>query len=228
MTTRRNFLTALPATGAAFAIAGASLLEGGAARAQTPAGPAPLAGHFHPKGKAPSTHTVAVLKAAREGLPFADTRDFDEQKRGLIAQMKEMVIRSDAGHPAWDMERFRFLDQQDEFDSIHLSLHRISKLNNNYGLYEVIPGIYQVRGFDLSDITFMQRKRRLAEQALWPMGDIGADVSGLTEAVAAPTRGQHPLAESMAEQFRRDGLPPRPPQRPGRLGTYLKTSTREG
>ena len=56
------------------------------------------------------------------------------------------------------MERFQFLDKQDEFDSIHPSLLRQSRLNNNYGLYEVIPGIYQVRGFDLSDITFVRGK----------------------------------------------------------------------
>jgi alkyl sulfatase BDS1-like metallo-beta-lactamase superfamily hydrolase len=48
--------------------------------------------------------------------------------------------------------------KQDEFDSIHPSLLRIARLNNNYGLYEVIPGIYQVRGFDLSDITFVRGK----------------------------------------------------------------------
>ncbi|CCB65005.1 hypothetical protein [Hyphomicrobium sp. MC1] len=65
---------------------------------------------------------------------------------------------ADAGHVASDMERFQFLDTQDEFDSIHASLLRQSKLNNNYGLYEVIPGIYQVRGFDLSDISFVQGK----------------------------------------------------------------------
>ncbi len=72
--------------------------------------------------------------------------------------MTEMKIMADAGHVAWDMERFQFLDQEEEFDSIHPSLHRQSRLNNNYGLYEVIPGIYQVRGFDLSDITFVRGK----------------------------------------------------------------------
>ena len=51
-----------------------------------------------------------------------------------------------------------FWNQQEEFDSIHASLLRQSKLNNNYGLYEVIPGIYQVRGFDLSDISFVRGK----------------------------------------------------------------------
>jgi alkyl sulfatase BDS1-like metallo-beta-lactamase superfamily hydrolase len=154
MTTRREFLGTASIAGAGLAVAGNVLLEGGAARAQQ--APAPLAGHFHPKGKAPSSHTIAVLQAARQGLPFDDTRDFDEQAKGLIAPMAEMVIPADAGHAAWDMERFRFLDQQDEFDSIHPSLHRVSRLNNNYGLYEVVPGIYQVRGFDLSNITFVR------------------------------------------------------------------------
>ena len=64
------------------------------------------------------------------------------------------------------------------------------------------------QSFDSLLQTLMQRKRKLAEQALWPMGDSGADVSGLTEAVATPSRGQHAIiADSMAEQFRRDGLP---------------------
>lgn len=72
--------------------------------------------------------------------------------------MKDLQIMADAGHVAWDMKRFQFLEEQKEFDSIHPSLVRQSVLNNNYGLYEVIPGIYQVRGFDLSDISFVRGK----------------------------------------------------------------------
>ena len=133
-------------------------LTGSPAYAQAAANREALAGHFHPKGKAPSRFTLELLQQARATLPFADQSDFDEQKRGLIAPMPDLKIMADAGHVAWDMERFQFLDQQDEFDSIHPSLHRQSRLNNNYGLYEVIPGIYQVRGFDLSDITFVRGK----------------------------------------------------------------------
>jgi alkyl sulfatase BDS1-like metallo-beta-lactamase superfamily hydrolase len=159
MATRREFIQSLPAVGTAFAVAGHVVLDDGPASAQTqPQSPAPLKGHFHLKGKAPSKFTLDVLKQARNGLPFSDTRDFEEYKKGLIAPMKDLKIMADAGHVAWDMERFQFLDQQDDFDSIHPSLLRQSKLNNNYGLYEVIPGIYQVRGFDLSDITFVRGK----------------------------------------------------------------------
>jgi alkyl sulfatase BDS1-like metallo-beta-lactamase superfamily hydrolase len=155
MTTRRQFIQALPAAGAAFAVAGNLVFDEGAARAQQAA---PLKGHFHPKGKAPSQFTRDVLKRAKATLPFADKRDFEEQKKGFIAPMKDLKIMADAGHVAWDMERFQFLQEQAEFDSIHPSLLRQSVLNNNYGLYEVIPGIYQVRGFDLSDISFVRGK----------------------------------------------------------------------
>ncbi|MGE5754317.1 MAG: alkyl/aryl-sulfatase [Planctomycetaceae bacterium] len=155
MTTRRQFVQSLPAAGAAFAVAGHLVLDESPARAQEPA---PLKKHFHPKGKAPSTFTLDVLKQAKAKLPFVDKKDFEEQKKGFIAPMKDLKIMADAGHVAWDMERFRFLEEREEFDSIHPSLLRQSVLNNNYGLYEVIPGIYQVRGFDLSDISFVRGK----------------------------------------------------------------------
>jgi linear primary-alkylsulfatase len=155
MPTRREMILSVPAAAAAFALADNFVLDVGPARAQQID---PLQGHFHPKGKAPSKFTLEVLKSAKANLPFADKRDFEEQKKGLIAPMKDLQIMADAGHVAWDMKRFQFLDAQDEFDSIHPSLHRISRLNNNYGLYEVIPGIYQVRGLDLSDISFVRGK----------------------------------------------------------------------
>lgn len=154
MTTRRTFLTALPVTGAAFAIGGALLGESGLAIAQTAPPLAP--GHFHPKGKAPSEHTIAALKSARETLPFDDTRDFEEFDRGFIARRKDPVIKADAGNDAWDMSRFEFVDQAEEFDTVHPSMHRIAQLNQNFGVYEVIPGIYQVRGFDLAQATFVR------------------------------------------------------------------------
>jgi len=114
--------------------------------------------HFHPKGKPPSKHTIDVIKQARSALPFADKRDFEEQKKGFIAAPKFKKIMADAGNVAWDMERFQFFLEGEDFASIHPSLERQSKLNMNYGLYEVIPGFYQVRGFDLANITFVKGK----------------------------------------------------------------------
>jgi alkyl sulfatase BDS1-like metallo-beta-lactamase superfamily hydrolase len=65
---------------------------------------------------------------------------------------------ADAGHVAWSMGRYAFLLEGKDYQSIHPSLQRQAVLNMNYGLYEVIPGIYQVRGFDLANITFVKSK----------------------------------------------------------------------
>jgi alkyl sulfatase BDS1-like metallo-beta-lactamase superfamily hydrolase len=121
------------------------------------AGSTPAAAeHFHPQGKPPSEHTVAVLEQARKTLPFSDERDFGEQKKGFLAAPDSKKIMADTGKVVWDMERFDWLAQSTAFRSIHPSLTRQSKLNLNYGLYEVIPGFYQVRGFDLANITFVR------------------------------------------------------------------------
>jgi hypothetical protein len=104
MATRREFVQALPAAGTAFAVGGRLVLDDSPARAQGAA--ARLAGHFHPKGKAPSNFTLDALKQARDELPFGDTKDFEEQKKGLIAPMKDLKIMADAGHVAWDWSDF--------------------------------------------------------------------------------------------------------------------------
>lgn len=112
--------------------------------------------HFHPKGKLPSKHTIANAEKWRNQLPFEDKEDFNEQKKGFIAAPKYKEIMADAGHVAWSMGKYDFLLDGKDYDSIHPSLQRQAILNMNYGLYEVIPGIYQVRGFDLANITFIK------------------------------------------------------------------------
>jgi hypothetical protein len=104
MTTRRQIFTSIPATGAAFALGGA-LFDEGPAHAQQ-ARPT-LDGHFHPKGKAPSAYTIRAIEAAKSTLPFDDTRDLDEQKRGLIAERPARQIMADAGNVAFNRYRLR-------------------------------------------------------------------------------------------------------------------------
>ncbi len=112
--------------------------------------------HFDPKGKPPSEHTLAVRAENAANLPFADERDLEEAARGFIAAPPYTQIMADAGHVAWDMGRYAFLLEGEDFGSVHPSTQRMAVLNMSYGLYEVIPRIYQVRGFDLSNITFIQ------------------------------------------------------------------------
>ncbi|MCH9653275.1 MAG: MBL fold metallo-hydrolase [Planctomycetes bacterium] len=116
--------------------------------------------HFDKKGKPPSRHTIALHKEIQKSLPFNDRRDFEEFKRGFIAAPDYTQIKADDGQVAWDMGRYNFLNKKDAiYYSIHPSLLRQARLNMNYGLYEVLKDkIYQVRGFDLANITFVKGK----------------------------------------------------------------------
>jgi alkyl sulfatase BDS1-like metallo-beta-lactamase superfamily hydrolase len=112
--------------------------------------------HFSPKGKAPSKYTIEVRHKALETMPFGDRQDFEEVKKGFIAAPAYRKIMQDKGGVAWDMDNWDFLLEGKDFDSVHPSLQRQAILNMEFGLYEVIPGIYQVRGFDLANISFIK------------------------------------------------------------------------
>lgn len=93
--------------------------------------------------------------AAREALPFEDIRDFDDANRGFIARPKRNIVHDENGEVVWDNASFDFL-QGEAPDTVHPSLWRMSKLNAIDGLFEVVPGIYQVRGYDLSNLTVVE------------------------------------------------------------------------
>jgi len=114
--------------------------------------------HFDAKGKMPSKFTIELHDGLRKSLPFDDKRDFEEAKKGFIAAPDYKQIMAEAGHVAWDMGSYEFLlEEGQDFDSMHPSLQRQAILNMAYGLYEVVPGkIYQVRGYDLSNISFIK------------------------------------------------------------------------
>lgn len=113
--------------------------------------------HFHPQGTHPSAATVLAQRHARMALPFSDERDFAEATRGFIAKPEATRIMAEAGNVAWDFGAYSFLTESEEFDSIHPSLQRQAVLNANHGLFEVVPDrIWQVRGFDLANISFVR------------------------------------------------------------------------
>ena len=131
-------------------------LNAGEREATSVGSPAPVA-HSHPQAQPPSQATVALQRSARSALPFEDKRDFEESKRGFVAAPTYTEIKTAEGGSAWRFDSYKFLDTKQDFDSIHPSLQRQAVLNAQYGLYEVVPGkIWQVRGFDLSNITFVR------------------------------------------------------------------------
>ena len=153
MKTKMIQMLALVVIGMAFITCPAFAAGGGVVTA-----PGAMEGkHFHPKGKMPSKYTIELQNGLRKTLPFEDKRDFEEAKKGFIAAPPYKQIMADAGNVAWDMGSYEFLLQGKDFDSIHPSLQRQAILNMAYGLYEVVPGrIWQVRGFDLANISFIK------------------------------------------------------------------------
>ena len=141
-----------------WAAGGLAIAAYGAEGAAVPKdGGAIKAGHFDPQGQLPSTFTLELRDGLKATLPFADKRDFDEARKGFIAAPAYKQIMADAGHVAWDMASYQWLLSGQDFASIHPSLQRQAVLNMEFGLYEVVPGrIYQVRGFDLANVSFIK------------------------------------------------------------------------
>lgn len=113
--------------------------------------------HFDELGKVSSSATAEMQEKLRDSLAFSDLRDKEEAERGFLANPEVKQIRDSTGRVVWDLEKYDFLLNGEDFDSIHPSLQRQAILNMNYGLYEVVPNfIYQVRGFDLANMTVVR------------------------------------------------------------------------
>ena len=106
-----------------------------------------------------SKPVTAVVEEAQRlaaaSLPLHDSADFEDADRGFIAALQPGIISRPDGHVVWDAESYAFL-QGDAPASVNPSLWRQSKLVVKQGLYEVVEGIYQVRGLDLSNVTFVE------------------------------------------------------------------------
>lgn len=102
--------------------------------------------------------TPAIERAHAEHLttlPFGDTADFEDADRGFIGALEPCIVKAADGRVIWDNDVYKFLDG-DAPTSVHPSLWRQCQLAAKHGLYEVVEGIYQVRGLDLSNVTFVE------------------------------------------------------------------------
>lgn len=109
--------------------------------------------------QSPKDATPATCKAhdhVRAHLPPASDEDFANSTRGFIATIPDARILNAAGNPVWEMTSFAFEDADTPPDTINPSLWRQAKLNKIHGLFKVTERIYQVRNFDISNITFIE------------------------------------------------------------------------
>jgi alkyl sulfatase BDS1-like metallo-beta-lactamase superfamily hydrolase len=110
-------------------------------------------------GEVPKDASVSVVKqhaATRAALPFSDTSDFDDASRGFLGTLENARIASEAGRVVWSLEPYGFLSDEEAPPTVDPSLWRQSRLNMNHGLFEVVPGVYQIRGLDIANMTLVE------------------------------------------------------------------------
>lgn len=115
------------------------------------AGPTPGAS---PGNSEPTEHTRRVNAAVAERLALADPTDFENARKGLVGRETDVVLRDANGKTVWDTSSYAF-EAGEPPASVNPSLWRQAQLNNEHGLYEVTDGVYQVRGYDLSNMSII-------------------------------------------------------------------------
>ncbi|MBB3179067.1 alkyl/aryl-sulfatase [Variovorax sp. Sphag1AA] len=110
-----------------------------------------------PSSPKPATAaTTSANQAVARGMAFSQ-RDFEDATRGLIATMPDPLVKTAEGKLVWDANRYDFI-QGDAPATVNPSLWRQEKLNNARGLFKVTDGIYQIRGYDLANMTLVEGK----------------------------------------------------------------------
>ena len=88
-------------------------------------------------------------------LPFQDSEDFEDARRGLVATLPDATIRSADGRVVWSLKDYEFLKDEPPA-TVNPSLWRVARLNLNHGLFKVADRIYQIRGFDISNMDIIE------------------------------------------------------------------------
>jgi len=108
----------------------------------------------------PTVATTKVNESLLEQLPFSNKQDFVDAQRGFIAKIPALRIQKAQGEVIWDMAEYDFVDFKGENGnapaSVNPSLWRQAALNNQHGLFELHSGIYQIRKFDLANMTIIE------------------------------------------------------------------------
>ncbi|MBS0223450.1 MAG: MBL fold metallo-hydrolase [Proteobacteria bacterium] len=102
----------------------------------------------------PATRKANEAMAA--GLAFGDMRDFEAAQRGLIAPVPDGVVQSQNGTVLWNLGEYAFIDGELAPATVNPSLWRMARLNLANGLFKVTERVYQLRGFDIANMTVLE------------------------------------------------------------------------
>ncbi len=100
--------------------------------------------------------TKAANAAMAAPLPFSDVRDFAAVQKGLIAPVPDGMVRTSGGTVLWNLGEYAFIDGELAPNTVNPSLWRMARLNLANGLFKVTDRLYQLRGFDIANMTVIE------------------------------------------------------------------------
>ena len=155
----------------------------------------------------PATDTIIKQQEeVKRSLLFEDTRDFEDASKNLIGALKPNTVANRNGHLVWNNDVYGFL-QKDAPNEANPSLWRQSQLTSKSGLFQVVDGIYQVRGLDLSNTTFIEGNEGIIVIDPLTSRETGAAALQLYQdhRGAKPIKGHHLYALPRRPLWRRQG-----------------------
>jgi alkyl sulfatase BDS1-like metallo-beta-lactamase superfamily hydrolase len=133
--------------------------------------------------------TRAAIDSFAATLPMHDRQDFDDARRGFVGRSTDRQVRAADGRVVWDLDSYEFLRDTDAPDTANPSLWRQGQLLIEDGLFEVTPGIYQLRGFDLSIMSIIEGDTGVI--VVDPL--ISAETAAAAFALYTEHRGERPV-----------------------------------
>jgi len=138
--------------------------------------------------KPASEATARRNREAAAALPPERPEDLADAERGLVARFEPARVEGEGGRVVWDMASYDFL-AEDCPETAHPSLWRQSRLNRIAGLFEIAPGFYQLRGFDLSNMHVVEGDEGIV--VIDPL--ISAETAAAALALYREHRGDRPI-----------------------------------
>lgn len=143
----------------ALALLLAGLAAAGACTRERPVPSGPVAAGADASGAAPASETTAKANAAvASSLPKSDNADFDDARRGFVAGDGDVLVPgpTPADPPSWNTKAYAFIGDNPAPPSVNPSLWRQARLNDIHGLFQVADGLWQVRGYDVSNLSLIR------------------------------------------------------------------------
>ncbi|MGB9318272.1 MAG: alkyl sulfatase dimerization domain-containing protein [Pseudolabrys sp.] len=107
------------------------------------------------ESKGATANTERANAAVRQAMTMTDNQDFEDATRGLMAQLKDPIVKAADGRVVWNTQRYEFV-KGDPPATVNPSLWREQKLNTAAGLFKVVDGVYQIRGYDMANMTLVE------------------------------------------------------------------------